>query len=96
MTTEAQQLLEVALKKIDLRHGFSPAELGAKVGLSKLQAEAAARTLANAGVLVLGFDQSAEFSPDFRKSRMPAAAKAVKPLRAAKKKRATARDAAAV
>jgi hypothetical protein len=73
MTPEADQLLAVALKKVDLRDGFSPAELGARVGLSKLQAQAAARLLANAGVLVLGFDQSAEFSDDFRRSRSASA-----------------------
>jgi hypothetical protein len=69
MTPEADQLLTLALKKIGLRDGFSPAELGAKAGLSPIQSQAAARALANAGVLVLGFDQSAEFSADFRKSR---------------------------
>ena len=78
MTTEANQLLALALKKVDLRGGFCPAELGAKAGLSKLQAEAAARALANAGVLVLGFDQSAEFSADFRKSRSAAPEKPAK------------------
>jgi hypothetical protein len=78
MTAEANQLLALALKKVDLRSGFSPAELGAKVGLSKIQAEAAARLLANAGVLVLGFDQSAEFSADFRKARSPAPEKPLK------------------
>jgi hypothetical protein len=82
MTTEANQLLALALKKVDLRGGFSPAELGAKAGLSKLQAEAAARALANAGVLVLGFDQSAEFSADFRKSRSSAPEKPVKAKKA--------------
>jgi hypothetical protein len=83
MTIEAEQLLAAALKKVDLRGGFQPAELGAKIGLTKLQADAAARVLANAGVLVLGFDRSAEFSPDFRKTRIPAATSA----RGAKKKR---------
>ena len=78
MTAEANQLLALALKKVDLRGGFSPAELGAKVGLSRVQAEAAARLLANAGVLVLGFDQSAEFSADFRKARSPAPEKPLK------------------
>lgn len=78
MTAEANQLLTAALKKVDLRHGFSPAEIGAKLGMSKLQADAAARSLANAGVLVLGFDQSAEFSADYRKSKAPAPAKATK------------------
>jgi hypothetical protein len=78
MTTQANELLAAALKKVDLHGGFSPAEVGAKLGLSKPQAEAAARDLANAGVLVLGFDHSAEFSPDFRKARTPAAAKPAK------------------
>ena len=32
MTAEANQLLELALKKVDLRGGFSPVELGAKIG----------------------------------------------------------------
>lgn len=78
MTIEAEQLLAAALKKVDMRGGFQPAELGAKLGMSKPQADAAARALANAGVLVLGFDQSAEFSPDFRKMRLPAPARGVK------------------
>jgi hypothetical protein len=69
MTPEAEQLLAVALKKVKLRDGFSPAELGARAGLSRLQAEMAARVLANAGVLVLGFDHSAEFSADFRRAK---------------------------
>ena len=87
MTPEADRLLEVVLKKISLQDGFSPAELGARVGLNKLQAEAAARTLANAGVLVMGFDNSAEFSDDFRRAR---AALRVRP---AKKKPGRARKA---
>jgi hypothetical protein len=74
MTPEADRLLAVALRKVDLDDGFSPAVLGAKAGLSKLQAETAARALANAGVLVLGFDQSAEFSEDFRRMKAPPAA----------------------
>ena len=73
MTPEADHLLAIALKRVALRDGFSPAELGARVGLSQSQAEAAARELANAGVLVLGFDQSAEFSDDFRRARTPPA-----------------------
>jgi RNase P/RNase MRP subunit p30 len=84
MTDEADRLLTHALKTVDLRGGFSPAELGAKVGLSKIQAETAARLLANAGVLVLGFDQSAEFSDDYRKMRSPAVPKATKPAKSAK------------
>ena len=87
MTTQANELLAAALKKVDLHGGFSPAEVGAKLGLSKPQAEAAARDLANAGVLVLGFDHSAEFSPDFRKARMPAPAK---PAKKSKRKLASA------
>lgn len=78
MSPEADQLLEIALKKVGLRDGFCPAELGAKVGLTKQQSETAARALANAGVLVLGFDQSAEFSADFRRSRVPAPEKPLK------------------
>ena len=93
MTPEADQLLAIALRKIDLRDGFNPTELGAKVGLNKLQAQAAARLLANAGVLVIGFDQSAEFSEDFRKSRTRAVAEAPRP--AAKKKPRAARRARA-
>jgi hypothetical protein len=69
MTPEAEQLLAVALKNVSLRDGFSPAALGARVGLSRAQAENAARALANAGVLVIGFDHSAEFSDDFRRAR---------------------------
>jgi hypothetical protein len=78
MTPEADRLLALALKKVGLRDGFSPAELGARIGLSRLQAEAAARMLANAGVLVIGFDHSAEFSDDFRRAKatpMPLAPK---------------------
>lgn len=82
MTIEAEQLLAAALKKVDLHGGFQPAELGAKLGMSKLQADAAARALANAGVLVLGFDRSAEFSADYRKMRLPAPTKGTKKKRA--------------
>ena len=74
MSPEADRLLAIALKKIALRDGFSPAELGARVGLSKLQSELAARALADAGVLVLGFDHSAEFSDNYRRAKAPAAA----------------------
>jgi hypothetical protein len=82
MTPEAEQLLAVALKKVPLRDGFSPAELGARVGLSKAQAHDAARSLANAGVLVIGFDHSAEFSDDFRRANT--VAPAVTPKRKAR------------
>ena len=90
MTTDAEHLLAAALKKVDLRGGFSPAEIGAKLGMSPVQADAAARVLANAGVLVLGFDRSAEFSPDYRKTHARAAAKAQKPKRAGKRAAAVA------
>ena len=91
MTADAEQLLTAALKKVDLHGGFQPAELGAKLGMSQPQADAAARVLANAGVLVLGFDRSAEFSPDFRKTRVPAAAKPAKKKPRARKTAAAGR-----
>ena len=75
MTNEATQLMDAALKAVDLNSSFSPAEIGAKIGLNKPQAESAARALSNAGVLVLGFDCAAHFSPDFRKSRARTAQK---------------------
>jgi hypothetical protein len=78
MTNEATQLMAEALRVAKLDGSFSPAELGAKIGLKKPQAEAAARELSNAGVLVLGFDCSANFSPDFRKIRAKADAKAAR------------------
>jgi hypothetical protein len=71
MTSEAERLMAEALKRVKLNGGFDPAALGAKIGLNKAQAEIAARALANAGVLVLGFDSSAQFSPGFRKNRSP-------------------------
>lgn len=58
-----------ALEIVHLNDGFSPAEIGKRVGLSKPQAEFAARELSNAGVLELGFDCMARFSSDFRKAR---------------------------
>src|ERR1700712_3041690 len=73
MTTEAEQLMAEALKRVKLNGGFDPAELGARIGLSQAQAEAAARALSNAGVLVLGFDGAAHFSPAFRKNQNPEA-----------------------
>jgi len=71
MTDEASRLMTEALRIVKLNGSFSPAEVGAKIGLNKGQAEAAARDLSNAGVLVLGFDCAAFFSPDFRKARAP-------------------------
>jgi len=89
MTTDASDLMAEALKRVDLKGTFSPEEIGAKVGLTKMRAEAAARFLSNQGILVLGFDSAAHFSPDFRKSRMKSegsessAAKGAKPRRRA-------------
>ena len=74
MTNEAKRLLEKAMESVGLRGSFDPAELGAKVGLSRQQAESAARDLSNAGVLVLGFDLAAHFTPDYRKAHAPPAA----------------------
>ncbi len=68
MTTEATKLLETALKTATIDGSFSPAAIGARVGLSKAQAESAARALSNAGVLVLGFDCDAHFSVDYRRA----------------------------
>jgi hypothetical protein len=76
MTNEATQLMGEALKRIKLNGSFSPEKIGAKIGLSKSQSEVAARSLSNAGVLVLGFDCAAHFSPDFRKARTPVEKKA--------------------
>ena len=72
MTKEASQLMAEALKRVTVSGSFSPHEVGKKIGLNKPQSESAARVLANAGVLVLGFDSAAEFSPGFRKANAPA------------------------
>ena len=72
MTTEAEQLIAEALKRVKLGGSFSPADIGAKIGLSKLQAEVAARSLSNAGILVLGFDSAAHFSPEYKKAKTAA------------------------
>lgn len=78
MTNEAQKLLEQAIKSVGLRGSFDPAEMGHKVGLNRTQAEAAARMLSNAGVLSLGFDLAAHFTPEYRKFRGPVERKAEK------------------
>jgi hypothetical protein len=85
MSNESQLLVAEAVKRVGLSGGFSPSEIGAKIGLTKPQAEAAARALSNAGVLVLGFDCAAHFSSDYRKLR--AAQDPVKKGRAIKSKR---------
>ena len=82
MTTDATQLMAEALRVVDLSGSFYPAVLGAKLGLPRSRAEAAARELSNNGVLVLGFDCAAEFSPDFRKARARADERSAKPKRA--------------
>jgi hypothetical protein len=84
MTPEAEQLLAEALRVVGLRGSFDPEELGGKIGLNKGRAEAAARALSNAGVLVLGFDNAAHFSPDYRRAKSPAEPK----VKASKKAKA--------
>jgi hypothetical protein len=54
--------------------------------LNRAQAESAARSLSNAGVLTLGFDCSAHFTPDFRKMHAPAKRKVAKVAKVAKRK----------
>ena len=82
MTPDAAQLMAAALKAIKLDGSFCPIELGARAGMEKWQAEAAARQLSNAGILVLGFDSAAHFSPDFRKSQAKLASKTVRKKKA--------------
>ena len=86
MTKEATQLMAEALRVVKLGGSFSPSEIGARIGLEKMQSESAARSLSNAGVLVLGFDCAAHFSPDFRKANAPVAK--AKPTSAKRKARA--------
>ena len=78
MTNEASRLLAEALRTAKLDGSFSPAEVGAKIGLKPPQAEMAARALSNAGVLVLGFDCAAEFTPGFRKAHAAGGRKAAR------------------
>jgi hypothetical protein len=78
MTTEANRLMAEALRVAKLDGSFSPAEIGARVGLNKAQAESAARILSNQGVLSLGFDNAANFTSDFRKKHAPAKRKVAK------------------
>jgi hypothetical protein len=76
MTPEASTFLAAALKSATLNGTFSPADVGARIGMDRHRAEAAARWLSNAGVLSLGFDQAANFTPEYRKAHAPAAKKA--------------------
>jgi hypothetical protein len=75
MNQEAQRMLTEAVRAVGLRGSFDPVELGKAIGLNRGQSETAARSLANAGILVLGFDNAAVFSPDYRKVHAPAVAK---------------------
>jgi hypothetical protein len=75
MTKEAEQMLAELLKTVKLNGSFDPEEIGNGIGLTKAQSEAAARQLSNAGILVIGFDSAAQFSPDYRKANRPAAPK---------------------
>jgi hypothetical protein len=77
MTHEAEQLLAEAKRRVHLDESFCPVEVGARIDLPQPKAEAAARVLSNAGILILGFDCSAEFSPDYRKACAKAAAAGV-------------------
>lgn len=86
MTHEAEQLLAEAKRRVHLNESFSPVEVGARIDLPQPKAEAAARVLSNAGILVLGFDCSAEFSPDYRKVCAKQAAAAAPRRRRAKQK----------
>src|SRR5688500_12632113 len=81
MTKDATDLMAAALRIAKVDGSFSPADVGAKIGLSRGQSELAARALANAGVLVLGFDYAAQFSSDFRKSQRTGKAAEGKPRR---------------
>lgn len=84
MDPDAEKLIAEALKHGDLQSSFSPAEIGELIGFSKPRAEAAARWLSNAGVLELGFDLAANFSPDYQKFKSPPVAKPVKAAKSAK------------
>ena len=86
MTTEVTTFLAAAIKTATLKGSFSPREIGRKVGLNPSQSEAVARSLANSGVLTLGFDSAAAFTPEYRKAYLkthPDAA-SVKPARRAR------------
>ena len=75
MTPESNQLLAAARKHVALNGTFCPIEIGRKAGLSEPQSQLAARALANHGILTLGFDYAAAFTPDYRKANMKVSAK---------------------
>jgi hypothetical protein len=52
-----------------LEDSFSPADIGRRIGFSKPQSEITARLLADAGVLELGFDCTASFSPEYQEMK---------------------------
>ena len=79
MTPEATSLLAAAIKSATLAGSFDPVTVGARVGLDKFRAQAAARTLANAGVLELGFDCAANFTAEYRKASAPRTPAVAKP-----------------
>ena len=56
MTTEASQFIAEALKRVSVDGDFAPAEIGKRIGMSRMHSELLARSLADAGVLELGFD----------------------------------------
>jgi hypothetical protein len=95
MTKEAEQMLAELLKTVKLNGSFDPEEIGNGIGLTKVQSEAAARQLSNAGILVIGFDSAAQFSPDYRKANRPVEPKAAVKKPGRKKAKHTA-DVAAV
>ena len=68
MNQEAQRLLNEAVRVAGLKGSFDTVEVGEKIGLNRGQAETAARALSNAGILSLGFDNAASFTPDYRKA----------------------------
>lgn len=96
MTNEAERMLAEALRKAKISGGFSPVELGASIGLNRPQAEAAARALSNAGILVLGFDFAAHFSPAYRKANSPNPKELVRKKKARKASHRSAKAAVAV
>lgn len=92
MTIEATQFMAEAVKRVDLNGDFAPAEIGKRMGLSKLQSDAIARSLSDAGLLVIGFDNVAHFSPEYCKMAEEAEAKKPKPARSTPRRaRATVR-----
>lgn len=87
MTTEDRQFIAEALKRVKLDGDFAPAEIGKRIGMSRMQSEVIARSLSDAGVLELGFDFVASFSPEYRKMTEAATAGEAKPVKKAKAKR---------